>query len=547
MAEGLADTLLKVRGVLNQTLPGVFRDQLPAILARYRNMPVRLLVTTETDALDRELARHGNFYRPARGGDTVQFTWKASGPFHAVVRQFRLDFLRHLGAEELGCEIFMGIFLLDPPGGMARATPAAEEGAGDGPAAATDPDRQPAPAWTAGEETRILQVSRDSSIIANPLRAARPAPPPLIAQTPDPNEVPAANVAAVADPILFTAPDSESSPGIDPRAESTVTLAPLPPAHATKTDGAPSAPAPPRTPRPERPAPEPHGLPLPGNLYQDYFGFARMPFNNTPDPRFFFPTAKHQEALSRLIYAISERKGFVMISGEIGSGKSTLCRTLLSQLPRQVKTALITHTHIDASQIVRAIGEDLNLPVDGLNSYEALQVLNQYLIEQLAEGCTVCIIIDEAQNLSPEALEEVRMISNLETTQEKLVQLILLGQPELRQKVRLPGMQQLRQRIAVQYHLDPLARGETLEYIAHRLKVAGPTEPIEFQRGAMLAAHEYSGGVPRLINTLCDNALLTAYCREERTIAAGLIREAAQDLDLEAREAAGLRGFFNMW
>jgi len=207
---------------------------------------------------------------------------------------------------------------------------------------------------------------------------------------------------------------------------------------------------------------------------------------------------------------------------------------------------LITHTHLDASQLVQAIAEDLGLSVHGKTRYEILQRLNEYLIEQLAAGCTVCIIIDEAQNLSPAALEEVRLISNLETEQEKLVQLILLGQPELRDKIRLPEMRQLRQRISVQYHLEPLCLSETLGYIRHRLKVGNPKQALDFTRGAMSEAHRYAGGVPRLINSLCDNALLTAYTRQTRAITRGLIREAGRDLDLEP-QITGLAQFFRFW
>lgn len=279
---------------------------------------------------------------------------------------------------------------------------------------------------------------------------------------------------------------------------------------------------------------------LPGNFYQEYFGFERMPFNNTPDSTFFFPTQQHQEALSRLIYAISERKGFVMISGEIGSGKSTLCRTLLSQLPRDVKTALITHTYLDARQLLRAVADDLGLSTQGLNDYDVAQALSEYLIEELSQGNTVVILIDEAQNLEAEALEALRMISNIETEQEKLVQLILMGQPELREKIDMPELKQLRQRISVRFHLKPLKPAETLQYIEHRLKVANPAHPLRFNRRAMREVYRWSGGTPRIVNTLCDNALLTAYGRQTRKIEAQMIREAAGDLGL--RRHAGFWG-----
>lgn len=283
-----------------------------------------------------------------------------------------------------------------------------------------------------------------------------------------------------------------------------------------------------------------------GNFYQDYFGFEAMPFNNTLDTHFFFPSDKHQEALSRLIYAISERKGFVMISGAIGSGKSTLCRVLLGQLPREVKTAVITQTQLTSEQLVHAIAEDFGIATNGLSRYDTLLKLNDWLIAQLAAGATPVLIIDEAQNLSVEVLEEVRMITNLETEQEKLLQLILLGQPELRQKVRLPELRQLRQRISVQYHLEPLSRQETKDYIAHRLKIANPSRTLHFKKGAMAEAYLYSGGVPRLINTLCDQALLAAFTAETRDVTARMVRDIARDLELE-QSAGSVGSFFRFW
>lgn len=272
---------------------------------------------------------------------------------------------------------------------------------------------------------------------------------------------------------------------------------------------------------------------LPGNLYQDFFGFETMPFNNTPDTQFYFPTRRHQEALARLLYTVSERKGFVLITGEIGCGKSTVCREMLGRLPQHVKTAMITHTHLSATQLLRSIAEDLGLSAYGRSRYEILQLINTYLVEQHAAGSTVCIIIDEAQNLDADTLEEVRMISNLETEQEKLVQIILLAQPEMRQKIMLPELKQLRQRISVQYHLQPLTPSETVMYIRHRLKVAAPAKGLEFKRSAMLEAHRFSGGVPRLLNNICDNALLTAFTHGKRRVTNRMIREAARDLNLE--------------
>jgi general secretion pathway protein A len=545
--------LLEIQGVLNQTLPGVFRDRIPAILATRGNFFVQLLITTEIDRVEMERCRQGSFFVPARDNLPTRFTWKAGGALDAVLRRFRLEFLRHLGPSDRGRPIYMSIvacenafaFLAEPvarqepkaPQAETVATPARTASAVTPPPEAPWTERlslheEPAPSATPAERPEppnAPSAPTEETVLSAPMASDKqvepsaPAPegetlqePPIIAAAPDLASAPAATPA----PDLAAASDSADAPApaVAPAAE-------------------PRAPA-----RPVGAAP----TPLPGNFYQDWFGFERMPFNNTPDPRFFLATEKHQEALSRLIYAISERKGFVMISGEIGSGKSTLCRTLLTQLPKTVRTALITHTHIDGEQLVRAIAEDLGLAVAGLDKHDVLRRINEYLIEQLAQGAIVCVIIDEAQNLSAEALEEVRMISNLETEQEKLVQLILLGQPELRDKICRPNMEQLRQRIAVQYHLLPLTRAETSEYIRHRLRVAGHAEPLHFRKRAMAEAYRCSGGVPRVINNLCDNALLTLYTRQQRVVTPQVIREAARDLNLE-RPSSGLRAFLDAW
>jgi type II secretory pathway predicted ATPase ExeA len=195
---------------------------------------------------------------------------------------------------------------------------------------------------------------------------------------------------------------------------------------------------------------------------------------------------------------------------------------------------------------LRVIAEDLGLVSGGLARHEVVHALHEYLVRQLAADCTVCIIIDEAQNLSADALEELRMISNLETEREKLVQLILLGQPGLRETMGLPRLKQLRQRVAVQFHLEPLTRGETFGYIAHRLKKAGPKRKVRFPRAVMDEVWRYSGGVPRVINTLCDSALLSGFTQRTTKITRRMVREASRDLDL-APQHGGLAQFFKFW
>ena len=510
MAEKSLPTYLEIEGILGDVMPEIFRRHLPHLLDLHRTDRVQMLVTTQTANPREQMEHGGSSFRPGRGGDSAQFTWKARGVFHAVIRQFRLDFLRHLTPTDHRCQILLAIYPEQMDWTTVEAAPEVKA-----------PANEPTIHADAGETQ-----NRSQEIPPTPRRAAA-------------SRESQRNAVAAHGSTLGAGAWGEHGAAVPKLEDEPETREPPEPPQSTPTSPARVIDA--------TPPPTTTGAPsLLGNLYQEFFGFDLMPFNNTPDSTFYFPTDKHQEALSRLLYAISERKGFVMISGEVGAGKTTLCRSLLKQLPNEVKTALITHTHLDAMQLVIAIAEDLGIEVDGMSRYEVLRALYDYLIRQLAQGCTVCIIIDEAQNLSPAALEEVRMISNLETEREKLVQLILLGQPELREKVRLPSMRQLRQRISVQYHLDPLTRRETVGYIRHRIKVANASGELHFRRAAMVEAFRYSGGVPRLINTLCDNALLTAFTRRKRTVTARMIAEAARDLDLDP-QTGGLAQFFKVW
>lgn len=260
-------------------------------------------------------------------------------------------------------------------------------------------------------------------------------------------------------------------------------------------------------------------------MYFNYFGFKEAPFNLTPNSRFFFESEKHSEALSTLLYAIKERKGFVVVSGNIGSGKTTVCRTLLNQLDPNTKTALITNTHISGKDLLTSVLEEFEVDYTPGSKSRLIAQLNDYLIEELRMDNNVVLIIDEAQNLKPSVLEEVRMLSNLETENEKLIQILFLGQPELRQKLALPRLEQLRQRIAVYYHLTPLNREDTMQYIRYRLHVASDSDREYFTPEALELVYRFSKGTPRLINQICDSALLTGYIREVTEINATLMME----------------------
>ncbi len=260
-------------------------------------------------------------------------------------------------------------------------------------------------------------------------------------------------------------------------------------------------------------------------MYHKFYGFKEAPFNLTPNSRFFYESAKHIEALSTLIYAVESRKGFVVITGDIGSGKTTVCRTLLNRLDPKTQTALVTNTHISGKDLLSAVLEDLEVEYTHGSKARLLSQLNQYLVEQLRNDHNVVLIIDEAQNLKPAVLEEVRMLSNLETENEKLIQIIFLGQPELKQKLALPKLEQLRQRIAAYYHLTPLSEDDTRKYILYRLKIASGSDKQYFTDLALDMIYQFSKGVPRLINQACDSALLNGFIYEKDIIDEKLMQE----------------------
>jgi len=271
-------------------------------------------------------------------------------------------------------------------------------------------------------------------------------------------------------------------------------------------------------------------------MYEKFFGFTEKPFNTTPDSKFFFPSAKHSEALNSLIYAINERKGFVVITGEIGAGKTTVCRTLINKLDMNTKAAIITNTHLTPKELISEIMDEFEIEHQGGTKQKLLSKLNSFLIKQLADGINVVLIIDEAQNLSPKVLEEVRMLSNLETEKEKLIQIILMGQPQLRAKLDNIRLEQFKQRIAVYYHLSPLTKKETKEYIQHRLKLASSNGVLDiFNQQVADLIYEHSRGIPRIVNLVCDSALLSGYIYETKKITQKIINEVIKERDINRK------------
>ncbi len=269
-------------------------------------------------------------------------------------------------------------------------------------------------------------------------------------------------------------------------------------------------------------------------MYNDFYGFREAPFNITPDPRFLFFSDKHREAFNHVLFGIRERKGFIQITGEVGAGKTTVCRAILAELGPTCKTALILNPMVTATQLMRTILSELGLEPRKLDRAAYLEILNRFLLEQAAAGNDVVLLIDESQDLDPELLEQVRLLSNLETDQRKLLQIVLIGQPELREKLNKKELRQLRQRITVRYHLAPLDRFETERYIAHRLRVAGADGRPTFSAWAIRTIQRYSGGVPRLINAVCDKALLYGYVNGTYELRARAVRQAIRELEGEA-------------
>ena len=267
-------------------------------------------------------------------------------------------------------------------------------------------------------------------------------------------------------------------------------------------------------------------------MYTSFFGLQEKPFAITPDPRYLYLSERHAEALAHLLYGINEAGGFIQLTGEVGTGKTTVIRSLLEQLPAHADVALILNPRITPAEFLLTICEELHVPVPeaGRSSTKTLMdLLGRHLLDTHARGRRVVLIVDEAQNLSAQTLEQVRLLTNLETTTTKLLQIILIGQPELRELLDQPELRQLAQRITGRYHLNPLSASETTGYVKHRMRIAGATAEV-FTPAALREVHRLSDGIPRVINVICDRTLLGSFTQEEHRAGASLVRQAASEV-----------------
>lgn len=291
-------------------------------------------------------------------------------------------------------------------------------------------------------------------------------------------------------------------------------------------------------------------------MYEEYYGFAEKPFSLTPDPKYLFKSASHANAFDLLQYAIKRREGFVVITGDIGTGKTTLCRALLGELDRKTFTALVLNPFLSEEDLLRLILQDFGVVsrdeikrgrLARVSKQELIETLNEFLLALKVIGAQALLIIDEAQNLPLHVLEQIRILSNLETEKDKLLQIVLVGQSNLKEVLRRPEVRQLDQRVSIRYDLRPLALEETAAYVMHRLSVAGGGAAAAFAPKALQRVHRYTGGIPRLINLLCDRALLAGYSSHSSRIERVCVEHAAESLELEAprgRHRAWLRKRF---
>jgi general secretion pathway protein A len=283
-------------------------------------------------------------------------------------------------------------------------------------------------------------------------------------------------------------------------------------------------------------------------MYAAYFGLKENPFNLSPEPRYLFLSEQHRDALNCLIYGIKEKKGFVLISGGIGLGKTTICRSLLGSLDDSVETALIFNTAVSDIELLETVVKEYGVTIKNKLKTKKIYIdaLNNFLLGNFAAGKTAVLLIDEAQNLSHGVLEQIRMLSNLETETEKLIQIILIGQPELANTLMLPALRQLNERITVRYDLKPLFPSEVRNYIEHRLKIAEGPGSLKFTKGAFNLIYKFSEGIPRRINALCDRALLIAYTKNVSKIDRRIVTLAVEDIGTNYFQKT-MNGWRKMW
>src|SRR6218665_790075 len=268
-------------------------------------------------------------------------------------------------------------------------------------------------------------------------------------------------------------------------------------------------------------------------MYAKFFGLKHEPFSIAPDPRYLFMSDRHREALAHLLYGVGGGGGFVLLTGEIGAGKTTVCRCFLEQIPRRCNVAYIFNPKLSTAELLQSICDEFRIPLPGgpeASLKAHVDALNEFLLKTHAVGQNNVLIIDEAQNLSPEVLEQLRLLTNLETSERKLLQIILIGQPELRDMLARPELEQLAQRVIARYHLGALAPNETAQYIRHRLAVSGLVRAMPFDRAARQRIHDLSRGVPRRINLLCDRALLGAYATGQPRVTRDIVDKAAAEV-----------------
>jgi general secretion pathway protein A len=270
-------------------------------------------------------------------------------------------------------------------------------------------------------------------------------------------------------------------------------------------------------------------------MYKTFFNLQRNPFEITPDPAFMFPTQRHNEALAALYYGVQRRKGFIVMTGEVGTGKTLVVRCLLELLNRQsVAYAYVFNSRLAPDEFLRYVAGDLGIPAKGKSKGELLLDLSTYLVSRYQRKLTTVLVVDEAHHLASEVLEEVRLLTNLETADQKLLQILLIGQPELDHKLDSIELRQLKQRIAWRSHLDPLTREETAGYIHRRMRIAGANSHAGsiFPAETVATIYRHARGIPRLINTVCENALISAYAKQSHTVTPAMVEEAAHDLRL---------------